>query len=91
MSVEIIEKWIVGDERRLGPSRELLTSTQQIIEGLNEFGEVKIQRITPQHGRLIGLVYVPVGYPGSSTTGAPEGCAIMGVVSFDGGETWELL
>lgn len=69
-----------------------MTSTTKTVEGLEEFGEVDIRRITEQRkNRTVGVVYVPVDYPGSSTVGAPEGCALMGVVSCDGGETWELL
>ena len=77
-----------------------MTSTTKTVEGLENFGEVDIRKIThrpsgarlsPRAGRWVGLVYVPIDYPGSSTVGAPEGCALMGVVSYDGGETWVLL
>lgn len=76
------------------------TSTTKLVEGLENFGEVVIRKIThrrsgarlsPRDGKWIGVVHVPVGYPGSSTVGAPEGCALMGVVSYDKGETWALL
>lgn len=68
-----------------------MTSTTKHVEGMGEFGEVDIRRITQQRGRLVGVVLVPADYPGSSQIAAPEGCANMGVVSYDGGETWEVL
>lgn len=77
-----------------------MTSTTALVAGLENFGEVKINeiaerrsgsRLGPRNPKLIGIVYVPKDYPGSSTVGAPEGCGLMGVVSYDGGTTWELM
>lgn len=77
-----------------------MTSTSAIVEGLENFGEVKIVKIThrpsgarlsPRTGKDVGIVYVPRDYPGSSNVGAPDNVSIMGVVSYDGGETWALM
>jgi hypothetical protein len=72
-----------------------MTSTRALVEGLENCGEVEIRKITHQPtktgaGRDVGIVYVPDGYPGSSNVG-PERRAFVGVVSYDGGETWALL
>lgn len=78
-----------------------MTSTTALVEGLENFGEVRIGKITvrrsgarlsPRCPKLVGVVYVPRDYPGSSNVGAPsDDISIMGVASYDGGETWVLL
>ena len=77
-----------------------MTSTRRKVDGLEDFGEVDIRKITerrsgsrlgPRDPRLVGIVTVPRDYPGSSNVGCPENVSIMGAVSYDGGETWELL
>lgn len=70
-----------------------MTSTKQPVEGLENFGDVDIRQIREQreYKRLVGVVTVPRDWPGSSNAGCPENVSIMGAVSYDGGETWELL
>jgi hypothetical protein len=77
-----------------------MTSTTQQVEGLEEFGSVRIAGIFEQKrfgqvnetaSRLLGNVTVPRDYPGSSNVGTPDNVSTIVAVSYDGGETWGLL
>lgn len=72
----------------------------KLVEGLENYGEVTVYDIICQSGkskvnrmngsRLIGTVLVPSTHPGSSPTKI-RGVSGVLVVSYDGGETWEVL